>query len=1654
MPHFFPKISVVLSSLILSACGGSSGGGGDTPKTNTNPSPTAPTYKSRQDSIIKSTAVSDSSCPNGGVQIEMGIDANGNGLLDQAEIDNSRTEVVCHGKNAVDPIPTLFDISQPTAEECEHGGKKITLGSDSNGNGLLDSSEISHNEFLCNALITVNQPASLISTLAEPAGENCTNGGTKVIAGLDNNSNQKLDNNEVQTTTYVCTGGNGTNGTDGSDGSNGLTSLIATTTEIAGENCAAGGTKIETGLDINGNNILEVNEITATSYICSGGNGSDGQDGTGTPTGNSAKVLIASIKEAPGSNCLHGGYQHQIGSDLNQDNVLQNNEVTSSSYSCNPNQAPSLEADSQQPAVPGYRFNLRLLSLDSSDFGYDPVEIIILEKPDWLEVTGNSDNELYLSGIAAGNIGDSFTVKASSTDTDLTTEKTFTFDLVKGIYVSVEGNDVIEGNLKADGTPETTPAEFRIKLSEASEEKIVVNFNFNSSASLPKKSWKAHGFDQVNGNRAIFEAGEIEKIVPISVFGNNNLEFIKAIALRIEHAGYYSSSDQVRPPVIYQNIHTINITNDDAEVIRLGSDENLRVNLASWIGGVEDLQVTGDSPKYFDHEKIRRGDCNYYCLNYSELIVSSTASVANIGESFTLNFSGKYHQAPFNQEVTFQVIEGDTDGDGVLNSADAFPTIANSHTDSDQDGLGDEWEMANFESLELADGTTDFDNNGTTDLQAFLSDTPINDLNFDFESGELPSGWVNSGNINWVVTDEHSYQSDYALAIEQPLAPGEEAIITFTVSTQAGTMELYSRVIENQTGNYELKLRKNNSITNNLNTGSYWWSNSTNFEAGNYSLQLRYENRSSTHNAPKIYVDSIRGLVGWLPADRDGDGVLNSVDLYPDRSDAATDSDNDGIGDEWEVRYFGTLDRVDATTDHDNDGLLDVHEFSLKANPTSRYTDGDGVSDGDDAFPAQSEYQSDTDNDGLADKWERIYFGSLDVSDGTQDSDSDGTPDLAEFKAQTPPTPDRDNDGAADVVDAFPDNPEYKLDSDNDGIADEWESQHGNTSRYSDTRDYDGDGRNDLTEFLEGTDPNEKNLNAVEDIFALAKGETINLNLTANDISQEDDITVVSVTAPTSGLGTVTENADGSFSYTASDNYLGWVNFSYTANDGVSDSTGEIFVRITAETPPHVVKVDGGSNYSMALFSDGSLYSWGNNSYGQLGHGDTENRPVPTQIIGISDVKDFDLGSKQVIASTNSGKAWLWGKSQTTPTKLTAIGVQTVAIREGDYYGANYYLLTSDGKVSQGNSIVSGDLTNIIQIAAGREHLLMLSNNGDVWALGDNGYGQLGNGSNTDSNTPVAVSKLNNIRSIEAGNNQSFAIDNNGDLFAWGDNYSGRLGDGTTTNRNVPVQITSLSDVQSVSAGYDHTLVLLENGQLYGMGYNSYGELTNNSGSTPRFIAEDIHLMGTGQYTSFMVNNQNLAFGFGSNGSGRLGDGTTQSRSTPTEISWLQEGVVSELGKESFEWGRIPPYWRNSGSNWEIVNSQAIDGSYSVRVKDRLNDYESASLGFQVTTAAGDMTFKVKTSTEANHDILKFKIDGVEQDLSIYHSSGENDWGTSATFALEAGLHSFEWVYAKDGGTSEGDDTVWLDDIRLPLDSDGDGSLDHIDTEPYNAAVQ
>ncbi|MDO7876792.1 hypothetical protein Q5H93_18750 [Hymenobacter sp. ASUV-10] len=129
---------------------------------------------------------------------------------------------------------------------------------------------------------------AVVRTTAEAAGTNCATGGTRIDTGQDANNNGSLDAAEIASTRYVCNGAAGTTGSAGSAGAagpDGATALVRTTAEAAGANCATGGTRVDSGRDLNGDGTLSAGEVTATSYVCSGAAGTTGAKGDKGTTG-------------------------------------------------------------------------------------------------------------------------------------------------------------------------------------------------------------------------------------------------------------------------------------------------------------------------------------------------------------------------------------------------------------------------------------------------------------------------------------------------------------------------------------------------------------------------------------------------------------------------------------------------------------------------------------------------------------------------------------------------------------------------------------------------------------------------------------------------------------------------------------------------------------------------------------------------------------------------------------------------------------------------------------------------------------------------------------------------------------------------------------------------------------------------------------------------------------------------------------------------------------------------------------------------------------------------------------------------------------------------------------------------------------------------
>lgn len=243
-----------------------------------------------------------------------------------------------------------------------------------------------------------------------------------------------------------------------------------------------------------------------------------------------------------------------------------------------------------------------------------------------------------------------------------------------------------------------------------------------------------------------------------------------------------------------------------------------------------------------------------------------------------------------------------------------------------------------------------------------------------------------------------------------------------------------------------------------------------------------------------------------------------------------------------------------------------------------------------------------------------------------------------------------------------------------------------------------------------------------------------------------------------------------------------------------------------------VVAIAAGAQHVLALKNDGSVWAWGNNAYGQLGDGTGTDRHAPVQVAGLSNVIAIAAGRHHSLAVKSDGSVWAWGDNSfgqlgdgTTVTSTTPVAVEGVG--------------------------GSGTLAGIIAVAAGTDHSLALGSGGAVYAWGGNAHGQLGDGSTSQSTVPVRVAAvggtgtLAGIMAIAAGSQDSVALGTDGVVRAWGYNFAGKLGDGTTIDRPTPVEVGSLTNVTVIAAGGAHSLARVHGGIAYAWGNNLFGQL-------------------------------------------------------------------------------------------------------------------------------------------------------------------------------------------------------------------------------------
>ena len=265
--------------------------------------------------------------------------------------------------------------------------------------------------------------------------------------------------------------------------------------------------------------------------------------------------------------------------------------------------------------------------------------------------------------------------------------------------------------------------------------------------------------------------------------------------------------------------------------------------------------------------------------------------------------------------------------------------------------------------------------------------------------------------------------------------------------------------------------------------------------------------------------------------------------------------------------------------------------------------------------------------------------------------------------------------------------------------------------------------------------------------------------------------------------------------------------------------------------------VAGGDYHSLAIGNDGNLYTWGYNGYGQLGIGNTTNQTTPHKVIfptGVTGWTAIAAGYAHSLAIGNDGNLYTWGMNSNgqlgigntlspyfTPQKVTfptgvtgwtdvvSGGLHSLAIgNDGNLYtwgfNANGQLgigNTTDQTSPQKVTFPTG-VTGWTIVAGGFSHSLAIGNDGNLYNWGMNGYGQLGIGNTTDQTTPQMITfpiGVTGWTAVAGGNRHSLAIGNDNYAYSWGDNSYSQLGTNNTTQYKVPVRVVGVGGTGDLS---------------------------------------------------------------------------------------------------------------------------------------------------------------------------------------------------------------------------------------------------------------
>jgi alpha-tubulin suppressor-like RCC1 family protein len=522
-------------------------------------------------------------------------------------------------------------------------------------------------------------------------------------------------------------------------------------------------------------------------------------------------------------------------------------------------------------------------------------------------------------------------------------------------------------------------------------------------------------------------------------------------------------------------------------------------------------------------------------------------------------------------------------------------------------------------------------------------------------------------------------------------------------------------------------------------------------------------------------------------------------------------------------------------------------------------------------------------------------------------------------------------------------------------------------------------------------------------------------------------------------------------------------------------NTGVFFVSSTPVTTfaggTNWKQVSAGNEHTSAIKTDGTLWTWGNASVGQLGNNATTNRSTPvTTFAGGNNWKQVSSGSLHTSAVKTDGTLWTWGNGDSgrlgrqysttvqVPVRLdptnriwadTATGEpdELYTLSAGSFYtsavktdGTLWTWGTSDnGRLGDGNASSTTRITTPVttfaggtnwkQVSAGNEHTSAIKTDGTLWLWGLGGRGRLGNAATAGNvSTPVTTfAGGTNWKQVSSGFDHTAAIKTDGTLWTWGFSSDGRLGNAITGNFSRSTPVTTFAggtNWKQVSAGYGYTAAIKTDGTLWIWGFGGNGRLGTDD-TTTRSTPVTTFAGGTNwkqvsasnAYTAAIKTDGTL-WTWGFNNTGQLGTNDTTSRSTP--VTTFSGGT---------DWKQVSCGNGTVGSHTSAVKTDGTLWTWGNGNSGRLGTNDTTNRSTPVTTFAGGTNWKQVSS--GNGHTVALRDDGVNKDLFAFGANADTQLGIILSNTVPGPVFSYEdtWKQVSSGNSHTAavktDGTLW-----------------------------